>query len=301
MNILNVFLLTIVWAIFLVSAGLLILGIERKITARLQWRVGPPLWQNFTDIIKLSAKETNIPEHANRFVFILAPILSLLGALAAGIILVFSLLYGIGFHGDLIVIIILLIFPYLGLILGGSSSDNPFASVGSSRALKLVLACELPFIASLVLVILKSNFSTSLYNVVIFQKNTGINFFSVSGFIAFFVGFWGSIGKLGIVPFDMVEADTEISGGALFEYSGILLGFFKITKAVLFIIVPLLLLACFFGSFSGWAWIIGYFVIFLLLVLIKNTNPRLRIDQTLRLYWSIILILIVVSFIFLRI
>ena len=58
MNILNVVLLSIVWSIFLIAAGLLILGVERKITARLQWRVGPPWWQNFTDVIKLSAKET---------------------------------------------------------------------------------------------------------------------------------------------------------------------------------------------------------------------------------------------------
>ncbi|MCL5674695.1 MAG: NADH-quinone oxidoreductase subunit H [Candidatus Omnitrophica bacterium] len=301
MNILNVVLLSIVWSIFLIAAGLLILGVERKITARLQWRVGPPWWQNFTDIIKLSAKETSIPERANRFIFIFAPIVSFLGALAAGVIIIFSLLYGISFRGDLITVIFLLTLPYSGLILGGSSSGNALASVGSSRALKLTLACELPFIASLVLIILKSNLSTSIYNIVNMQKNTGINFFSVSGFIAFFVAFWGSIGKLGIVPFDLAEADTEIAGGALFEYSGILLGFFKLTKAVLFIVVPLLLIASFFGSFNVLAWILEYLVIFLLLIIVKNTNPRLRIDQSLRFFWKVIIILIIASFVFMKI
>lgn len=301
MNILNIVLLFIGWSIFLVVAGLLILGIERKITARLQWRIGPPLWQNFIDIVKLSGKEVLLPENANKFIFIIAPIAAFLSVLVSGTLIILSLLYGKFLPADLILIIYLLTIPSLCIILGASASDNILASVGASREIKLVIAYELPFIAALILVIFQSHFSTSLYNIVQFQKSTGINFLSISGFIGFFIAFMGIVGKLGIVPFDMAEAETELAGGVLVEYSGILLGFYKMTRAVLFVVLPLLLIACFLGGFNGWVGILKYLSIFVLLVLIKNTNPRMRIDQALRFYWGITTILIFTSFLFLMV
>jgi NADH-quinone oxidoreductase subunit H len=301
MNLLNIILLFIGWSVFLVVAGLFVLGIERKIAARLQWRVGPPIWQNFTDVIKLSGKEILIPEKANKLVFIIAPFAAFLSALVSGVIIILSLLYGKIMPGDLILLIYLLTVPSLCLFLGASASGNILASVGASREIKLVLAYELPFIAAMILVIFKSGFSTSLYNIIKIQKETGINFLSVAGFLGFFIAFLGIIGKLGIVPFDIAEAETEIAGGVLVEYSGMLLGFYKMTRAILFIVLPVLLMVCFLGGFNGWVGLLKYIVIFVLLVLIKNTNPRVRIDQALRFYWGFTTIIIFISFLFLRV
>ena len=143
---------------FLFSAviGLLACWLERKVSARLQWRVGPPWYQNFADIIKLTGKEIIVPSTMRR-TFLLAPYLGLLGLVLATTILGGAARLSLGgFTGDLIVVIYLFIMPAISLIIGASASGNPLASVGASREMKLVLAYELPLILSIITVIIKA-------------------------------------------------------------------------------------------------------------------------------------------------
>ncbi len=92
--------------------------------------------------------------------------------------------------------------------------------------------------------------------------------------------------KLGLAPFEVSEAEQEIMGGVLIEYSGLPLAIFKLTKAVLLYTMPLLLIILFLGKDLSSSFIILKFIIFLVvIILIKNTNPRLRIDQALRFFW----------------
>lgn len=272
--------------------GLFVLWIDRKLTARIQWRVGPPWYQNFADIIKLSGKEVLIPENGNKFMFLFSPILGLLSATICGTIIFFVLKRNFGFGGDLILLVYLLIIPSLAVILGGSSSGNVLASVGISRELKLLLSYELPFICGIIIPAIKSGSTTSLIEILKYQEINGSNILSLSGIIGFIIILISSIGKLGFVPFDLAEAETEIAGGSLIEYSGVLLGFYKLTKSILFVVVPVFVVILYLGgtainSFGGFLiFVIKYLIVVVLITLIRNTNPRLRIDQALKFFWG---------------
>ncbi|MFH1640722.1 MAG: complex I subunit 1 family protein [Candidatus Omnitrophota bacterium] len=174
--------------LFSASIGLIAGWIDRKVTARIQWRVGPPWYQNFVDIVKLLGKETIIPEGAAKLTFLLAPFLGLLStALVATILGVTVRLPLESFVGDLIVVLYLLIIPAISIIMGASSSRNPLASVGASREMKLVLSYELPFILSIIAVIIKSAGSIQLGSILNYQINFGSNLASWSGALAFIV------------------------------------------------------------------------------------------------------------------
>ena len=113
---------------------------------------------------------------------------------------------------------------------------------------------------------------------------------SVSGALAFAVSLLCIQAKLGFVPFDVAEAETEIIAGAYVEYSGAPLAVFKLTQAMLLVTLPVFLSAVFLGGlvFAGWGilWSILKIVgIIVLVIVIKNTNPRVRIDQAVRFFW----------------
>ncbi|MFC1570100.1 NADH-quinone oxidoreductase subunit H, partial [bacterium] len=128
-------------------AGMLVSWVDRKVTARVQWRVGPPLLQPFWDFVKLLGKETIIPKGSAKTVFLLAPLLGLSAVALVSTILWRSILDPqTGFAGDLIVVLYFLMVPSLAVILGGFASRNPIASLGASREMKLMLGYELPFI-----------------------------------------------------------------------------------------------------------------------------------------------------------
>jgi NADH-quinone oxidoreductase subunit H len=282
--------------LFSASVGLLAGWVDRKVTARIQWRKGPPWYQNFADIIKLLGKETIIPEGA-KLTFLLSPYLGLLSTVLAATILGRSIILPLeSFLGDLIVVLYLLIIPAIALIIGASSSGNPLASVGASREMKLVLGYELPFILSVIVAIIKSEGTIQLGLILNHQINFGSHAASLSGLIAFIVALFCMQAKLCFVPFDASEAEQEIMAGTLIEYAGLPLAIFRLTKAVLLYTVPLFLIILFLGKDLSLLWIIGKYIgILVLIILIKNTNPRLRIDQALKFFWGPVTVLALIA------
>ena len=133
--------------------GLISRWIDRKVTARIQYRVGPPWFQPFADVFKLLGKETIVPSTARKWMFLMAPVVGFAGTALAAAILWGANLTGAGFMGDLIVVIYLLTMPSLAIILGGLSSGNSVAALGAGREMKLVFAYELPFILALATVV----------------------------------------------------------------------------------------------------------------------------------------------------
>lgn len=284
------------------TVGLLVGWIDRKVTARVQWRVGPPWYQNFIDVAKLAFyKETLIPQGVSPMMFLGMPALGLAAAtLVSTIVLVTNGIPRIGFIGDVIVVIYLLLIPPMALMLGGFISANPLASLGASREMKLMLSYELPFLLALAVPILKCGYAIRLGDIIIWQHVHGDVFMSLSGAIAFFVMLICIQAKLGFVPFDMPEAETEIMCGPYIEYSGKALAIFKLTKAILLFVIPMLLVTLFFGgvklSIEGIIKaVIEYVIILVLMILIKNTNPRVRIDQAMRFFWSTMTIASVIA------
>ncbi|MCX5706831.1 MAG: NADH-quinone oxidoreductase subunit H [Candidatus Omnitrophica bacterium] len=273
---------------FLFSAviGLLAGWIDRKVSARLQWRVGPPWHQNFTDIFKLLAKEVIVPQGA-RFTFLLSPYLGLISAVFVAANLGRFIISPLeSFSADLIVILYLLVIPAIALIIGASSSANPLASVGASREMKLILAYELPLILVVITVVIKSQGALQIGQILIQQVTLGSNIFSLSGTLAFLTALLCMQAKLGLAPFEVSEAEQEIMGGVLIEYSGLPLAVFKLTKAIMLYVMPVFLIVLFLGKdLSPLFLITKYLILLVLIILIKNTNPRLRIDQALKFLW----------------
>ncbi len=296
MKIFEYIFLFLVFPGFLFSAtmGLVTGWIDRKITARLQWRVGPPWYQNFIDVAKLLFyKETLIPEGVARALFLGMPVVAAASAtLVSTIILVINGAPARGFVGDLIVVVYLLMVPSLALMLGAFASANTLASLGASREMKLILSYELPFILSMIVPIMKAGYAIKLGSIIT-QQSGGFFIGSASGAISFLTMLLCVQAKLGFVPFDMPEAETELMAGTYIEYSGKALGIFKIAKAIMFFAIPVFMITLYFGGmrfdFEGFVKnILQYMLIVSLMVVIKNTNPRVRIDQAVKFFWGIV-------------
>jgi NADH-quinone oxidoreductase subunit H len=278
--------------VFTLIVGIVASYVVRKVTALVQWRVGPPLLkegrilQSLYDIIKLLGKETLIPRDAQKAVFFAAPLVGF-----AGVLLLSTMLWKISFTGkpfigDIVVAIYLLVLPSLALILGSSASASPHAAVGTGREMKLVMSYELPLVLAFIVVIIKTGGTLDL--AAIAANKTVL---SISGFLAFFVALLCVQAKLGFVPFDIAEAETELGSGVLMEYSGALLAIWKIMQAMMLVALPLFLVMMFLGGFhidstsAILAGILKYVLVLVLIILIKNTNPRVRIDQAMKFFW----------------
>jgi len=272
--------------LFTVVFGLIASWIVRKVSALVQWRVGPPLFQPFYDVAKLMGKEILVPQEAQKAVFMAAPLVGM-----AGILLLSTMLWRITidsstlFVGDIIVAIYLMVLPSLALILGSSASASPHAAVGTSREMKLVMGYELPLVLAFIVVIIKSGGQLNLAEI---AQHTTV--FSISNMLAFLVALLCVQAKLGFVPFDIAEAETELGSGVLMEYSGALLAVWKLVHAMMLVALPLFLVMVFLGGFAaGLAGLLAgigkYVLVLVLLILIKNTNPRVRIDQAMKFFW----------------
>ncbi|MCK4256646.1 NADH-quinone oxidoreductase subunit H, partial [candidate division WOR-3 bacterium] len=248
---------------------------ERKLTAKIHARVGPPFLQPFYDIIKLFIKEVTIPDSASKTIFMLSPIIAFASVpIVATIVGINFLNPEYGFNGDLLVCVYLLLIPSIAIILGSSASGNPLASIGASREMKLVLSYELAFWAALTVPIIRTN-TFRLSDLMEYQVLNGAIAGSWSGIIAFIVAIICIQAKLARVPFDMPEAETEIAGGAYIEYSGALLGFFKMSQYMMLVVLPVFLLQIFWGPLNSPITILKYLLLLFIIVLIENTNPRL--------------------------
>ena len=197
-------------------------------------------------------------------------------------------------------LVYLLTIPATGLIIGASASGNPIAAVGASREMKLMLGYELPYLIVVITVIMKAGFDFRMGNIINSQVMSGANIASISGILGFIVLLLCTQAKLGLVPFDAPEAEQEIMGGIITEYSGPPLAVIEMTKAMLLAVMPLFIVGLLMGGIrlEGlsilWA-ILKYVAIVVLIVLIRNTNPRVRIDQAVSFFWGTVSVLAILG------
>jgi NADH-quinone oxidoreductase subunit H len=277
--------------VFSAVVGLMTTWVDRKVTARVQLRVGPPWYQPFADTIKLLGKEVVVPSNARWTGFLVMPVIGLAAAtLASTILWSVNLRPESSFVGDTIVTLYIMTIPAIALIIGGSASGNPLGALGSAREMKLLFAYELPLAIAFLTTIVKVG-SFSFEKVLMYQQYNGVMLGSVSGVLAFIVAIFCAQAKLGFLPFDIPEAETEIAGGTHIEYSGAPLAVVRLNTAVMYLVVPLFIITMFWGgvNFTGWrilTSVLKYVCIVVIMVLIKNTNPRVRIDHAVRFFWG---------------
>ena len=274
--------------LFTAAAGLLTSWVDRKVTAMVQMRVGPPLLQPLWDLRKYFVKETCVPADGSAALFLAAPLIGLAGVTLASMLLWRAVINPENtFTGDLILLIYLLMMPALGVVLGAFASRNPLASLGGSREIKLMMAYEVPLLLMVLVPVIQAG------SIRLGELAARTPAASVSGVLALLVGIACVQAKLTLVPFDMPEAETELSGGAFIEYSGPPLGVYKLTRAMMLFTLPVFMVALFFGGLvtapglGGLLWgLLTWFLLVALTVVIRNTTPRLRIDQALKFFWG---------------
>lgn len=276
--------------LFTAILGLTVGWVDRKVSARFQYRVGPPFLQNFNDFFKLLGKETIIVKDGVHSMFVVAPFISFAMLVLVSAIVGTSLFFNISFGGDLIVIMYLLMIFSVMVVLGGSASGNVYSSLGAGREIKLLLADELAFILVLLVPIIKSGYQLDLGNILAAQAD-GMFIGSASGIIAFIIGLLCIQAKMTLPPFHIPEAETELVEGPFMEYSGPPLGFWKLNHFMMYVVFPFLLVLLFWGGFNFngieilWS-VLKYLLIVVLMIIIKNTNPRIRIDTALNFFWK---------------
>ncbi len=287
--------------LFTAIVGMLASWIDRKVTARVQWRVGPPLLQPLYDFVKLLGKETVVPKGSSKAVFLLAPLFGLMAMVLVSTLVWSAILWpNTGFVGDLIVLLYFMMVPSIAVIVGGFASKNPIASLGASREMKLMLADELPFLLAVLVAVIHAGGSLKLGQFVTYQQTYGTIFGSLSGVLAMIVAVITMQAKMTLIPFDIPEAETEIISGPYVEYSGPPLAVFKLTRMMMLFVLPMVLVLIFLGgmNFQGinilWS-ILKYVVLLVLVILIRNTNPRVRIDQAVKFLWGPMTIIAVIA------
>ncbi len=281
--------------LFTATVGLFLTWVDRKVTAIVQSRKGPPWYQPYADIGKLLAKRMLIPHGSKAFGFLIAPLLAVTGATLSAVIVLLAVLNPeSGFLGDLIVLIYLSALPSIALVIGGAASRSPFGAIGAGREMNMILSYEAGFLLSMITVMIKTQ-SILFSDIIAYQNTNGAMVFSLSGLIAFVVAMFAMQAKLGFLPFDIAEAESELIGGPLAEYSGSGLALFRLSRAMTFVSIPAWLALMFLGGIeqtplSLLGFLLKFLAILTVCILVKITHARLKLDQALRLFWGKIMI-----------
>ena len=272
--------------LFLLANGLLYEWVDRKLVAQLQNRVGPRWFQPLADVFKLFAKEEVVPEGVHRGLFWGLPVAALAAALTAALYVPLAGLQpAASFRGDLIVAVYMLSMLTICLGVAGANTFSRFAIIGATRTLTQLFSYEAPFMLSLLgPAILAGTWQISAINQFA-ASHTWMLLIQPVGFVVALVGL---MGKLELPPFDAPEAETEIVSGALTEYSGRGLALFRLGKNIELVIGLTLVSAFYLGGLTNpLSFLLKTLALLFILALLQSLFARLRIDQTVGLWWRV--------------
>jgi NADH-quinone oxidoreductase subunit H len=285
---------------------------ERKIIGWMQNRIGPNrvgwygLLQPFADVIKMLLKEVVIPANSNRFLFLIAPVLSLMPALAVWAVVPFNEDFVIAdIDAGLLYVLALTSLGVYGVIIAGWASNSKYAFLGAMRSAAQIVAYEIAMGFALVGVLMAGG-SLNLGDIVLAQAGTSIgSWFVWPLFPLFLVYFISGVAETNRAPFDVAEGESEIVAGFHVEYSGIAFGLFFLAEYANMILITALTVLFFFGGWlspfagvpgladtwlgaSSFIWLALKMSFFMFCFLwFRATFPRYRYDQIMRLGWKV--------------
>jgi len=275
---------------------------ERKVIGHMQARLGPMrvgphgLLQPIADFVKLFFKEDVVPSNADKPIFLIAPVISVVAALASLAVIPLWETFAIAnINIGILYILALSSVGAYGIILAGWSSNSKYSFLGALRSCAQVISYEIAMGLSLVGIIMLAG-STNLIDIVNAQSKYP---FILTQPVAFFVFLMAAIAETNRAPFDLPEAETELVAGYFTEYSGMRFGLFFVAEYVGMFIMSAIAAICFLGGWKGpHFWIFSHvpnIVWFLLKVYaliffyywIRATLPRYRYDQLMSLGWKL--------------
>jgi NADH-quinone oxidoreductase subunit H len=279
-------LLLIPGGLFLLSVGTVYEWADRKLVARFQNRVGPRWFQPVADVFKLLAKEEVVPDGVNPVLFHGLPVVALAGSLAAALYVPMAgVAPSYSFQGDLIVTLYLLSLMTLCMGLAGANTIDRFSLVGATRALTQLFSYEAPFLLALLGPAIVAN----SWRIDVVNRFAGEHWWiALTQPVGCVVALVGLMGKLELPPFDSPEAETEIVAGPMTEYSGRGWALFRIGRDVE-LLVGLTLMAAFYmgGIHNPFEFIWKTGALLVVTAALQSLFARLRIDQTVGLWWRI--------------
>ena len=301
--------------LFYALVGLFLVYAERKVCAFMQNRVGPNrvgpygFFQTIADLFKLLMKELVYIKNADKLLFNIAPFIVIIASFMAIAAIPFAKgLHAIDFDIGILYVIAVSSLGVVGILLAGWSSNNKYSLIGAMRSGAQIVSYELSVGLSLVTIIILAG--TMQFSAIVEGQANGWFIFKghIPAFIAFIVFLIASTAETNRGPFDLAEAESELTAGFHTEYSGIKFAFFFLAEYMNMFIVASIAATVFLGGWmpfhvGGWAgfnhimdfippfiWYIGktFFVIWVMMWF-KWTFPRLRIDQLLTLEWKYLL------------
>ena len=275
---------------FLWGCALLSEWFDRRLMARFQGRVGPPLLQPLADFIKLLGKEDLLPAGVHEKTMAALPIVSLAACLTASLYIPIAGVSAASFEGDLIVVLFLLSLPSILYFLAGWSSIGVYSILGGNRALLQLFTYEVPFLMALSGPAILSK-SWSISRIMMHQSTTVWGIFVQP--VGFLLALVGLIGKLKRDPLDIPKATSETAGGPLTEFSGRKLAIWHLTNQIQTVVGIFLLVDTFLGGgvlrSAGLTAILFFVLAGLILTSLSMTSAmyaRMRIDQYANLGWK---------------
>src|SRR5215208_6524658 len=300
--------------------------LERKVIAWAQSRLGPMrvgpygILQPFADAVKLMLKEDITPARADKWVFTAAPIISMVPALIVYAVIPFGpvvslfgrpvSLYITDINVGLLYIVSVASVGVYGIILAGYASNRKFPLLASLRASAQLISYEVAVTLTLVSVIMVAG-SLSMVSIVRAQESQHVWFAFIQP-VAFVIFFIGGLAETNRAPFDLPEAEQELTGGFHTEYSGMRFALFFLAEYANMIVVSSVATTLFlggwlrpfpnlewlrgFGFVPGWIWFLLKTFLFLYIFLwIRATLPRYRYDQLMRLGWKVLIPLAILN------
>jgi len=267
--------------------GFLIGGTIRIVMARIQSRIGPPIWQPYVDLLKLLFQRTSIRHGA---MFYLAPVFRIVGGI--GIYLLVPIVVGVpglegfSFNGDVLLIVYFMFFGCLGMALGAGESGHPHAVIAVARGLSQMSSYELPFSLALIALVAQAG-TFSVSGLVAAQAGGVGNWFLFANPLAGAAGLLAFLGMQMYSPFDIVLAPQEIPIGPPTEYNSSFLYLMMSGRAIFGVAKAALYMNLFLGGArSVPEALVKIFLVYLWSVFVGAVFPRFRAEQSVRFFLS---------------
>ncbi|MDR1487215.1 MAG: NADH-quinone oxidoreductase subunit NuoH [Deltaproteobacteria bacterium] len=291
----------------MVGNAVVMVYVERKVAGFIQRRPGPyevgPIGtvQPICDSMKLLGKQLFVPANIDWILFFLAPVLAFFPVLLLFLPIPFGpYLTGLGVGDGILLILAFAGFGVLSNILAGWSSNNKYGLLGAARAVSQSVAYEIPMIMALLAVVFMSG-SLNLSEIVAQQGSWPWQWNIVVQPLAFFIYLVSLVGETNRAPFDLPEAESELTAGFHTEYSGMGFALFFLSEYANMLLVSFVCATFFLGGYKGpfldgfwWTFAKAYAVMFFI-VWIRWTFPRVRFDQLLNINWKWLLPLSIIN------
>ena len=288
-----------VLANFVLLTPIFTIWVERKVAARFQDRLGPNrvgpfgLFQSFADVVKLVTKEDITPTGADKVPFNIGPVLAVMSVVGIWAVIPFaSTMVGTDMNVGILYSVAVGAIGTLAIMMGGWASNNKYALMGAFRTVSQLVSYEVPMIIALLVPTMLAG--SMRMNTIVAEQQV---WFVVAAPLAMLVFLISSIAEVGRAPFDLLEAESEIVAGFHVEYTGMKFGVWMLAEFVHAFTISALTAVVFLGGWRGPLvdqypllgviyFVAKTYVVYLLLLWIRVTLPRVRIDQMNNLNWK---------------